>query len=423
MVVGVLIVFGQYAAALLCAIYPAGVIYYSLFHPECEVAVQQDRRDIEQEALGKKFIECLKQGGISPQDEEPFACVETDPVRFVYYPMTYGTTGEKLDLIAEQSQAIFKAIRHSVEQLPQNEAGHFGYRISFYAESEIDALARLGVSYSDIAHEQPTYEKIPVGLFLNEEGNEPSIAYVSFAGANMLLASLPRCGKSCMLQTIAVGLARCQAERIILCSSKCLDFQFLSPRVELYQDPEAILNTLKQVNRIAEKRKKYCEENHLKKVEVFTSKRPHTVLILDEYGVIKSSTIEDPDGKKPRKIGEEIERELIRTVSQNAAFGIQVAITSQRLSSNVISTELRDLIGGTKCSFASGSAVNDTMIFDTRADEARACEIPITAKGVGYIYTEGLMNKPMLFKSALVDDETEKRIAKETTHLIPTGEE
>lgn len=419
---GALILFGQYAAAILCAYYAAGVIYYSIREPESEIAIQQDDRDQELEHLGREFVQCLIRGGITPQKDEPFECVEAEPVRFVYYPMTYGTTLKKLEQIAEQSQATFKAIRYAIEQLPQNKEGYFGYSIAFFAESEIDELARTEVFYKDIEHEQPTYKKIPVGIFTDKNGDKPSIAYVSFDGANMLLGALPRCGKSCLLQTIACGLARCPAERIILCSSKCLDFQFLSPRVELYQKPQEILNALKQVNEIAEKRKEYCVQNGLKQVTDFSISMPHLIVIFDEYGTVRGSLVEDPDGKKPRKIGEEIERELIKTVSQNAFAGIQVVLASQRLSSTVISTDLRDLIGGNLVSFANGSAASDTMIFDTRADEARASEIPVTAKGVGYIYTEGVMDKPKLFKAALVDEETQKRIAEETKHLIPTGE-
>jgi hypothetical protein len=216
-----------------------------------------------------------------------------------------------------------------------------------------------------------------------------------------------------------VGLCQCEAERVVILSSKTLDFQYLHPRAELYEEPEEILKALLKINDEAELRKIYCKINKFKKIEHFTTYCPHITIIVDEYGVIKSSTTVDAANKKPRKIGEEIERELIKIVSQDAFAGIQVVITSQRLSSTVISTDLRDLIGGTAISFAAKSFKSCEMVFDTLADKARACDIPVTAKGVGYIYIEGAMNEPRLFKAALVDEKTEGVISQQTQHLRP----
>ena len=87
--------------------------------------------------------------------------------------------------------------------------------------------------------------------------------------------------------------------------------------------------------------------------------------------------------------------------------------------SGLVDTTTRSLLTSNLLGFSSGDARSDEMLFDTRADEAPSCEIPISSKGVGYIFCEGFMNKPRLFKAAYIDEKTEKRIVEETKHLRP----
>lgn len=425
---GVLAVYGLYAASLLVLFFPLRVIYLTIAHPESEAALQQDKRDRRKGELEELFVECLNTGGVEVLEEEEFQCVGEEPPCFHYYPMAYGVNGERLGSIAEASLPRFGAIRKRVELLPKSEAGYFGYAITLHEKTELEVLSNLPVTYEDIASDEPTIKRIPIGKL--EDGTTASISLDGKAGA--LLGGMPRTGKSVLLNNLIASLCRCGREpgqsggsqRIVVCSSKILDFAAFGERVELYQDPEAILEVLQQISEEVERRKEYCEKNSLKRIDQFTPSMPRIAIILDEYAVIKMATIEDPSGKKPRRIGkDEIEPVLFRLVSQGAFSGVFTLIASQRLSTNVVSGDLRSLIaGGVLISFASGDRDSDEMIFGSRYREAAACEIPVMAKGIGYLYTEGDMDEPRMFKAAMLSPEEEERIAKQTRNLKPTGE-
>ena len=95
-------------------------------------------------------------------------------------------------------------------------------------------------------------------------------------------------------------------------------------------------------------------------------------------------------------------------------------MVSQKISVDVLPSMGREQLAN-KVSFSSGSSRSDEQIFEEKAEEARACLIPISAKGVGYIYCEGSMAKPRMFKSAYIDEQTEREVARSTKHLKPRG--
>lgn len=426
---GVLAILGYHAAALLLSLFPIRAVWVSIAHPESEEAIQQDKRDNRKEELGSRFIECLAKGGIAVSEEEQYECVGEDPPRFCYYPMGYGVSRKRLGDIAEASLPIFGGIRSKVELLPQNDAGFYGYEITLHEKTELDVLSQMSVEYEDIASEKPTNKAIPIGKL--EDGRVVTISLDGKAGA--LLAGMPRTGKSVLMNSIIASLSRCGEEpgrqdggsqRIVVCSSKTLDFIEYEQRVELYENPEDILSVLKQINEEVERRKRYCEANRLKKMEVFTPEMPHVALLVDEWAVLRMATIADQNSKKPRRIGDECQEQLFKIVSQGAFAGVFTLITSQRLSTNVISGDLRSLLaGGILISFASGDQNSDEMVFGSRCVEATACQIPVMAKGVGFVYCEGDMDEPRMFKAAMLKPEEEARIAEETKRLKPKGKQ
>jgi hypothetical protein len=200
-----------------------------------------------------------------------------------------------------------------------------------------------------------------------------------------------------------------------------MDFANYEQRVELHDDPVDILNVISELNAEAENRKKYCLFTGRKKIDTFSDSLPHITLIVDEYAILRMSIVDDPDGKKPRKIGDEVEKAILQAVSRNAAYGMSIFLITQRFSSALIDTTTRSLLTSNLIGFSSGDARSDEMLFDTRADEAKACEIPISAKGIGYIYCEGIMDKPRMFRAAYIDANTEKQVAAATAHLRPQG--
>lgn len=417
-VCGVLALFGFYAAVVFTLWFPAGIIYYTIRYPESEISLHRDRRDRNIAQLKGKFIQCLKDGGVEPQDGELLECLNDNPIRFIYHPIMYGATRGKIEKVVEASLSVFKAIRADVSDLPPDDEGYFGYEVIYYTETETATLTAMDTPFT-MMKEKPTREKIPIGYYATGE-----TAYITLDGVvGGMIAGQSRSGKSCAVSSIVGMLSQIGNERIILCSNKIMDYMNYAPRVELHDNPLDTLAVLKELNAEAERRKAYCLERNIKKFTDidFTENCPHITVLLDEYAILHTSTIEDPNGKKPRKVGEEVSAEVFKAVSRNAAYGMSVFLITQRFQVGLVDSTVRSLLTSNLIGFSSGDARSDEMLFDTRAGEAPSCEIPISSKGVGYIFSEGLMDNPRLFKALYIDDKTEKRIADETAHLKPEG--
>lgn len=413
---GVLALFGLYAASLFSLWFPLGIIYHSIKHPDSEISLHQDKKGRQRKHLKGQFLECLRDGGIEPFEDEQFECLNDNPIRFVYHPTSYGSTKEKLEHIANAALPTFKAIRVEMRDLEPNDDGYFGYEIVYYTETEISTLTAMPVRFTDM-NEKPSREKIPIGRYATGE-----TAYMSLDGCvGGMISGQSRSGKSAATSSLIAMLSQLENERLIVCSNKIMDFKNYEGRAELYDDSIAILDVIKDLNEEAERRKRYCLTHGLKKITNYAPELPHITLIIDEYAILRTTVIEDPDGKKPRKIGDEVDRAVFVAASRNAAYGMSIFLITQRFMSGLVDTTTRSLLTSNLLGFSSGDARSDEMLFDTRADEAKACEIPISSKGVGYIFCEGTMDKPRLFKAAYIDEKTEKRIASETEHLRPKG--
>ena len=413
---GVFVHLGNPLLSIVCFAVVFVIGFCTVRYPDSAFAIQEDARSRQRRWLEGLLADCLAYEGLETSCyESSLVCYELEPaIRFQYESNAYGTSEGRIAAVCESALPLFAAVRFTVERTLSSDGGRNRYLIGFHRTSETEALEGMKVAYSDIEGEQPTYGRIPVGRY--EDGG---IAYMSFDNRNALIGGLPRSGKSVLLSVVVIGLCRCDNERVLVLSPKILDFQAFAERVELYQEPEEMLKSLTQINDEVESRKRYCERERKKKVETFTGERPHITIVIDEYAVIKGFQTLEEGKSKPRKIGEEIERELLKIVSQAAFAGVQVAITSQRLSSNVVSTDLRDICAGNLISFSNGSATSDKMVFGEYHEQAPASLIPIKAKGVGYIFSEGDMEKPRLFKCALTSVEDEYRIAGETAYMKP----
>ena len=414
MVLGVVFANSRHPLAVPFLAAVAAIVYATAVRPEWRIAVQEDARTRDRRRALRRFMGCLERAGIEVyEDETRVECCDADPPRFFVATTGYGMTRQRLAAMCEEALPTFGAVRYTLERVPTT-GGGYGYDVAFHQTAATEALEALEVRYEDIVGERPTYKRVPVGLF--EDG---TTAAISLDNRNALVGGLPRSGKSVLLSVLITGLCRCDGERIVVLSPKALDFQAFAPRAEIYQQPDEMLEALRRVGDEIERRKEYCERTRRKKIDRFTMERPHIAIIVDEYAVIRNAQTQEDGGRKPRKIGMEIEQELFAIVSQGAFSGCQVCLTSQRLSSNVISTDLRDICAGNLVSFANGSETSDQMIFGEYAGAAPASQIPIRAKGVGYLFAEGDMEQPRLFKCALTDMETEARVAEQNKERKP----
>lgn len=398
-------------ASPLCVLFlwiAAYIIWVSVKDPESVWALQEDARQAEKRHYIERFIAAMNAGRVEQGDaaeEYEIRCEGVSPLVFVFTSSAYGATAERLAEVCDRAAPVFGAIRYTLEQTTTEDLHALEYRIAFYHHQPAETASALKVEYEDIADIVPTFDAIPIGK--HEDGQ---IAYMNFKNRNALIGGLPRMGKSNLLSVLCLGLIRCgNTERLIVASPKILDFQAYKNHAELYETPEQILDAFITVNQEIERRKKYCILHGIKKLTTPTETEPHTVILVDEYAVIKGSKILEDGGRKWRKIGDEIEAELTKIVAQGGFANVQVVITSQRLSSQVIGTDLRELIAGNLVSFANSKQTSDEFIFGEISADAPASKIPMSAQGVAYLYTEGEMKKPEIIKAARLEEDTEER--------------
>lgn len=417
-VIGLLALFNAVYPLAIFSFYICGaVVVYTVLYPTDPVSLQEDKRAKQRRDLKNKFQAALNAQKLEVDEQSSLSileCVNSNPPTFNFSSRQAGATAEAITKVCEVVAPVFDSSRYEIEEYQDTENKMLSYNITFFKGYPWTNLDKIKPNYKQLLKHQPTYKSIPVGLFESGE-----VASISFDNRNMLVGGLPRSGKSVFLSVIIAGLCQCEHERIIIFSPKMLDFINYKKRAELYSSSETILNCLLSLDEEVERRKKHCQAKQIKKIEHFKKYLPHIVVIVDEYAVIRSWKTKTDDGKKERKIGEEIERELLKIVSQAGFAGIQVCLTSQRLSSQVISTDLRDLVAGNLISFANGSSTSDEMIFGEFAEFAKASKIPIDSKGVGYLYIEGETPTPKPFKSAFLTSEEEQAIAKKTEYLTP----
>ena len=161
-------------------------------------------------------------------------------------------------------------------------------------------------------------------------------------------------------------------------SPKILDFQtFEGCGIRLVQDIEEMTAALNEVHAEAEARKAWC---------VAHNKKGKTV-----------------------KIGDLIEQKIMRLVAETGFAAISFVLATQRVSSTNMSTNLRDLIAGARCSFATETIESTKMILGDYASEAPCHDITTDQKGVGYISLDGVRPRP--FKGAYASEADERAAA------------
>lgn len=408
-------------ACVICFYVVAFIIFESVRHPDSVLALQEDIRCARKKEQTRRFVDVLnrsrtEQGEAAAEFE--ITCETLEPLVFVFTSSAYGVTRAHMEEVCERALPVFGACRYALLQTITEEADAIEYRVAFFKHEAAETAARMEVSYNDIQGIEPRFDAVPVGKF--EDGET---AFMSFKNRNALIGGLPRMGKSNLLAVLCMGLIRCgKSERLFILSPKILDFQAYENHAYLYAEPEQILKALQGINNEIERRKKYCISHKIKKMPEPTETAPHYVILVDEYAVIKASKTLEDSGKKWRKIGEEIEAELTKIVAQGGFANVQVVITSQRLSSQVIGTDLRELIAGNAVSFANSRQTSTEFIFGEMWEEAPAHEIPVTAQGVAYLYTEGTMPRPRIIKAAHMSDEIEREIIEAIEETRDEGE-
>lgn len=404
----ILLINGDYLLSVVAFLPAVAIIYATICNPLSAIALQADGRSRAKACSYNLFIDALYFGGVIDEHTEDgdfhLECLDApEPDVFVLWTKQAGKSLSDIEDACKASLLAFDASEVLIEQVPNAIRKNGTYKITFSKANPIEDLTRRYISITSLGGSYPDVGKIPVGEFCDGSPVE-----VSLKEANMLVNGNPRSGKSVFLSVLICQLCKCQNERIVIMSPKLLDFaNFTSAHAcTLVSDPQKMLNVLQSLQDENARRKELCLASGQKKISSFSSDTPHITVIIDEYTVVRKAIIQE---KKPRKIGEEIELELMKLVAETGFAGISFVIATQRVSSTNISTDLRDLISGTRVSFATETEEANRMIFGPMAKSAPCHLIPTTAKGVGYISTSGAT--PRLFKSAIATDLDEKSYA------------
>lgn len=382
----------------------AGVLLFmTIRHPEQYFALQQDKITWERYARYNRFIDAMVSGKIIDEEttREDLEILEVSPFVYTLEIHQHGKTYDMLQRACEQSLNAMGALAVDVKQ----ESASM-YRVRYSALDPKQILADMPAPFSELLDDELSISHLPVGKYEDE-----STVFMNLDSRNALINGNPRSGKSVLLSCLLSAL--CRIERhplLVVCMSpKILDFQEFEGSVKLISDPAAMLDYLEKVHQEAERRKQYCIDRRIKKITAEHYEAcPPIVVIMDEFTVIKTSTTEDEKGRAVR-IGEQVENAVMRLVAETGFAAISFVLCTQRVSSQNMRTDLRDLIAGNRISFATETPESDRMIFGDYAEFAPCHEIATTQKGVGYISADGM--KPVPFKGAFADTADESAAA------------
>ena len=381
----------------------AGIVYLTVKEPDTPYSLQSDKRRAEEVAQYNRFVDVLATGNVIDADTTPddIEIEQLDRFSFIVRMRQFGKTQEQLEKACELSLNALGAVDVSVVRSAPSE-----YVITFTPDNPLKMLSGMNVPYSEMLSDTPPQiTALPVGRYL-----DGSPVLMNLESRNALLNGNPRSGKSVLLSCLLSSLCRVShPEIVIVMSPKILDFQEFENAVRLIQDPAEMLEMLGKVHDEAERRKAFCVEKRIKKIDpsLYTA-CPHITVIMDEFTVIKTTTTTDDKGKTVR-IGEQIENEVMRLVAETGFAAISFVLCTQRVSSTNMRTDLRDLIAGNRISFATETPESDRMIFGEYAEYAPCHEITTQMKGVGYIAADG--EKPVPFKGAFASAADEQDAA------------
>lgn len=372
-------------------------------------ALQVDKIERRKALSHNRFVDLLWTSDVIDEetdaDDFSLECLKAcdDETSFL---VSIGQPGKKQDALVQAINAgllAFDSADVSIRQIRGHLRVNGTYIVSYFRQPERDRLASMLVPFSELRSEKPSVATLPVGLF-----SDGSTATMSLLSQNALVAGVPRSGKSVFLSTLICDLCLCDHEKVVVMSPKILDFSSFSNRCLLLSHADEMLSYLLDLGNEAERRKATCLEKGIKKIDDFDDDCPHISVIVDEFTVIRSFTQLDDKGKK-RKIGVEIEDAIMRLVAETGFAGISFVLATQRVSSTNMSTDLRDLISGSRVCFATETQESTRMVFGDHTSLAPCHLLNTSHRGVGYIATGG--EPPRIFKSGIASKEEERASA------------
>lgn len=242
------------------------------------------------------------------------------------------------------------------------------------------------------------WEPIPVGL--DESGQLISL---SLPERNVLIGGEPGAGKSAALSLLVAAAALDPDCKLWLFDGKMVELAAWTANAErtVGIDADEAIDALQQLRREMEDRYRWLLAQGLRKVEQGDDLALH-VVVFDELALYLTL----PD-RKQRQALTELLRDLI---SRGRSAGIIVLAATQKPSSEVIPTSIRDLFGFRWAMRCNTSQASDTILGSGWSSLGYdAARIPAGQRGVGYLLAED--GQPTRLRSFYLNDAAIEQLA------------
>jgi S-DNA-T family DNA segregation ATPase FtsK/SpoIIIE len=247
----------------------------------------------------------------------------------------------------------------------------------------------------------------PVFLGIDEFGKP---VYLPLMYRNILIGGEPGAGKSSLLNTIVGHAALSCDVRLCLLDGKQVELGLWEDAADVFVGPNIVraLRTLLRVQRVMDNRYAYLKWGKRRKVQpgdVFGA----ILVAIDEIAYF-SATVGD---EKTQKLFSALVRDI---VARGRAVGIIVAAATQRPSSDIIPTSLRDLFAWRFAGRCTTDVSSDIVLgHGWHARGYTSNSIDPNNQGEGYLIAEGGI--PERVKAAYMTDTDIRRVASYATWI------
>jgi len=221
---------------------------------------------------------------------------------------------------------------------------------------------------------------------------------------NVMIGGEPGAGKSSLLNTVVAHAALSPDCRLCLFDGKQVEMGLWADCADVFVGPDLphAIRTLVRLQKVMDNRYTYLRAHRRRKITRTDEFRPILVAI-DELAIFSATLLD-------KKVQEQFSVLLRDIVARGRAVGIIVAAATQRPSSDIIPTSLRDLFAWRFAGRCTTDSSSDIVLGHGWAQRGwSANTIASTNPGCGLLIAEG--GTPKLVKAAWLSDQDIIRIA------------
>ncbi|TDC37094.1 FtsK/SpoIIIE domain-containing protein [Micromonospora sp. KC213] len=269
----------------------------------------------------------------------------------------------------------------------------------------MDATSPLGIQTSNPAESVPVASVLsifdPVFLGIDEFGQA---VYLPMIYRNILIGGEPGAGKSSLLNTIVGHAALCPDVRLCLLDGKQVELGLWEDACDVFVGPDIdhAIRTLRRVQIVMDNRYSFLKARRRRKIgpnDLFGQ-----ILVACDEIAYFSATAGD---EKTQKLFAALLRDI---VARGRAVGIIVAAATQRPSSDIIPTSLRDIFAWRFAGRCTTDVSSDIVLGHGWAARGFSSNtIDPNNQGAGLLIAEGGI--PALVKAAYMTDDDIIRVA------------